>query len=84
MQQSEMHYLPLSPGYFSLLVGAFEILLLLIQFGSLRYARQRGRSDRVIICQCPLLAPWRTWTSAPHMSAFGGKADMTFCGANVR
>jgi|GEM_PF-1401510 hypothetical protein len=21
---------------------------------------------------------------APHMSAFGGKADMTFCGANVR
>jgi|RhiMetdeSRZDD1v2_1073273.scaffolds.fasta_scaffold874631_2 hypothetical protein len=56
MQQSEMHYLPLSPGYFSLLVGAFEILLLLIQFGSLRYARQRGRSDRVIICRCPLLA----------------------------
>ena len=37
MQQSEMHYLPLPPGYFSLLVGAFVILLLLIQFGALRY-----------------------------------------------
>ena len=24
--------------------------------------------------------PKRTSTSAPHMSAFGGKADMTFCG----
>ena len=22
-------------------------------------------------------------SSAPHMSAFGGKADMTFCTANV-
>ena len=21
----------------------------------------------------------RTWVSAPHMSAFGGTADMTFC-----
>ena len=25
----------------------------------------------------------RTWPSALHMSAFGGKADMTFCTANV-
>ena len=25
----------------------------------------------------------RTWISAPHMSAFGGKADMLFCTANV-
>jgi uncharacterized membrane protein len=41
MQQSEMHYLPLPPGYFSLLVGAFVILLLLIQFGALRYAYMR-------------------------------------------
>jgi hypothetical protein len=24
--------------------------------------------------------PKQTWTAAPHMSAFGGKADMTFCG----
>jgi hypothetical protein len=28
--------------------------------------------------------PKRTSLVAPHMSAFGGKADMTFCGANVR
>src|SRR5262245_50721882 len=27
--------------------------------------------------------PKQTWTSAVHMSAFGGKADMGFCGANV-
>ena len=26
----------------------------------------------------------RTWPSAVHMSAFGGKADMPFCTANVR
>jgi uncharacterized membrane protein len=31
----------LPPGYFSLLVGAFVILLLLIQFGALRYAYMR-------------------------------------------
>jgi hypothetical protein len=28
--------------------------------------------------------PKQTWTSAPHMSAFGGKADMPFCAAHVR
>jgi hypothetical protein len=27
--------------------------------------------------------PKQTWASALLMSAFGGKADMTFCGANV-
>jgi hypothetical protein len=27
--------------------------------------------------------PKRTSVVAPHMSAFGGKADMTFCDANV-
>jgi uncharacterized membrane protein len=41
MQQSEMHYLPLPPGYFSLLVGVFVVVLLLIQFGVLRYAYMR-------------------------------------------
>jgi hypothetical protein len=28
--------------------------------------------------------PKQTWPSALHMSALGGKADMAFCGANVR
>ena len=41
MQQSELHYLPLAPGYFSILVGIFVVLLLLIQFGALRYAYMR-------------------------------------------
>jgi hypothetical protein len=27
--------------------------------------------------------PKQTCSFAPHMSAFEGKADMTFCGANV-
>jgi hypothetical protein len=25
------------------------------------------------------IGPKQTWISAPHMSAFRGKADMTFC-----
>jgi hypothetical protein len=25
----------------------------------------------------------RTYRVAPHMSVFGGKADMTYCGAHV-
>lgn len=41
MQPSEMQYLPLSPEYFSALVGIFLILLLLIQLGVLRYAYMR-------------------------------------------
>jgi hypothetical protein len=27
--------------------------------------------------------PKQTWPRAVHMSAFEGKADMTFCGAHV-
>jgi len=30
------------------------------------------------------IGPKQTWTSALQMSAFEGKADMTFCGAYVR
>jgi hypothetical protein len=26
------------------------------------------------------IGPKQTWAGAPHMSAFGGKADMTVCG----
>ena len=32
---------------------------------------------------CPLSGTKQTCAVAPQMSAFGGKADMTFCGANV-
>ena len=41
MQQSELHYLPLAPEYFSVLVVIFVVLLLLIQLGALRYAYLR-------------------------------------------
>ena len=30
------------------------------------------------------IGPKQTWPRALHMSAFEGKADMTFCGAKVR
>ncbi len=38
MRMSEMHYLPLTPGFFSLLVAAFIILVVLIQLRLLRHA----------------------------------------------
>ncbi len=41
MQMSEFHYLPLPPLFFSILVGAFVVLLVLLQLGALRYAYMR-------------------------------------------
>jgi uncharacterized membrane protein len=38
---SQYHYLPLTPEFFSILVGLFVVLLLLIQLGALRYAYMR-------------------------------------------
>jgi uncharacterized membrane protein len=41
MQFSQLHYLPLSPLFFAILVGIFFILLALVQLGLLRYAYMR-------------------------------------------
>jgi uncharacterized membrane protein len=41
MPSNQLHYLPLSPIFFSLLVGAFLVLLVLIQVGALHYAYGR-------------------------------------------
>lgn len=42
MHMSQLHYLPLTPTFFSLLVGAFiALVVLLIQLGALRYAYLR-------------------------------------------
>ena len=38
MQMSQLHYLPLTPGFFSILVGVFFILLILLMLGALRRA----------------------------------------------
>lgn len=38
MQLSQLHYLPLAPAFFSILVGVFLFLLVLVQLGALRYA----------------------------------------------
>jgi uncharacterized membrane protein len=41
MQYGEFQYLPLTPWFFSILVGIFLVLLILIQLGVLRYAYMR-------------------------------------------
>ena len=41
MHSSQLHYLPLTPAFFSVLVVAFLILVALIQIGALRYAYTR-------------------------------------------
>jgi uncharacterized membrane protein len=38
MEMSQFHYLPMTPGFFSILVGIFAILFVLLQLGALRYA----------------------------------------------
>ena len=38
MQVSQFHYLPLTPPFFSILVGIFLVVLVLVQLGVLRYA----------------------------------------------
>ena len=41
MSLSQVHYLPLAPPFFFILVGLFVALLVLIQIGVLRYAYMR-------------------------------------------
>jgi len=41
MQYGDLHYLPLSPTFFSILAGLFVLLLVLVQLGILRYAYMR-------------------------------------------
>src|SRR5262245_10130083 len=49
-----------------------------------RLGRYSPRRDQMAILFATLhesaIGPKQTSTSAPHMSAFGGKADMTLCG----
>jgi uncharacterized membrane protein len=50
MRLSQLHYLPLSPAFFSILVVAFLVLVALIQVGILRFAYTRlGVSPRVAL-----------------------------------
>jgi hypothetical protein len=41
MQFSELHYLPLSPPFFAILVGIFVVVLALIQLGVPHYVYTR-------------------------------------------
>lgn len=38
MHLSQLHYLPLTPAFFSILVGIFAVVLVLVRLGALRYA----------------------------------------------
>lgn len=50
MPSSQLHYLPLSPTFFSILTGMFILLVLFIQLGILRYAYIRiGISSRAAL-----------------------------------
>src|SRR5215831_3240380 len=46
----------------------------------MRGVRQTDRIDRSSITLVSAFGPKRRSLAAPHMSAFGGKADMTVCG----
>jgi hypothetical protein len=52
--------------------------------GSISLYRLGTASDEVIESVMSAFGPKQTCTSAAHMSAFGGKADITFCTAYVR
>src|SRR5262249_20252064 len=54
MSLSQVHYLPLAPPFFFILVGLFVILLVLIQLGVLRYAYMRVALALVQHCSCCL------------------------------
>jgi len=41
MPSNQLHYLPLTPAFFSLLVGVLVVVVVLIQLGILRYAYTR-------------------------------------------
>src|ERR1043165_9504054 len=50
MQFSQLHYLPLNPLFFAILVGIFLVVLVLVQIGILRYAyMQLGVSSRTAL-----------------------------------
>ena len=42
-----------------------------------------GKSISVLNCGMSAIGTKQIWASAPHISAFGCKADMPFCTANV-
>ena len=53
MQMSQFHYLPLTPGFFSILVGIFAIVFLLLELRALRYAYlSLGVSPAPPCCSC--------------------------------
>jgi uncharacterized membrane protein len=67
MSVSQVHYLPLAPPFFFILVGLFLLLLVLIQLGVLRYAYMRlGISSGAALLllfasrTCPSIGCWRS------------------------
>jgi uncharacterized membrane protein len=51
MHSGQLHYLPLTPGFFSALAVALLVVVVLIQIGALHYAYTRvGLSARAVLC----------------------------------
>lgn len=51
MHSSQLHYLPLTPAFFSLLAAALLVLVVLIQIGALHYAYTRvGLRAGAVLC----------------------------------
>jgi len=66
--------------------GAVMTSLMLALSGDLFEPPAKAIVDNLLICAAvheSAFGPKRTSLVAPHMSAFGGKADMPFCVANV-
>ncbi len=60
MQPSQLNYLPLTPPSFSILVGIFIVLLILLQIETLRYAYTRlGVSPGVAVLPARRIAGWQ-------------------------
>src|SRR5262245_47073446 len=46
-------------------------------------AGERDPARLLMLAPMSAVGPKQTSLAAPHVSAFGGKADLAFCGANV-
>jgi hypothetical protein len=61
---SQLHYLPLTLPFFSILVGVFLVLCLLLQVSALRFAYLRIGLGPGTACWCY----WRHWSTATSTS----------------
>jgi uncharacterized membrane protein len=81
---SALHYLPLSPHFFSILVGIFVVLVAMIEFGLLNYAYSRiglGPRSALLLLLASLIGSYFNVpiASLPGQQVFVGQ-EVTFFG----